>query len=87
MFNNMRFVLKNPDYPLTFNNINMFLKANYVKSVSISMYVMSLFQNIISKIPQSNFTFKKKNLKMYMQKTLIVTFFLLKIVNKEKIYI
>lgn len=48
------------------------------------MYVMSLFQNIISKIPQSNFTFKKKNLKMYMQKTLIVTFFLLKIVDKEK---
>lgn len=80
--------LKNPDYPLTFNNINMFLKANYVKkNVSISMYVVSLFQNIISKIPQSNFTFKKKNLKMYMQKTLIVTFFLLKIVNKEKIYI
>lgn len=63
MFNNMRFVLKNPDYPLTFNNINMFLKANYVKSVSISMYVMSLFQNIISKIPQSNFTLKKKILK------------------------
>lgn len=51
------------------------------------MYVVSLFQNIISKIPQSNFTFKKKNLKMYMQKTLIVTFVLLKIVNKEKIYI
>lgn len=50
------------------------------------MYVMSLFQNIISKIPQSNFTFKKKNLKMYMQKTLIVTFFLLKIVDKEKKY-
>lgn len=80
--------LKNPDYPLTFNTINMFLKANYVKkNVSISMYVVSLFQNIISKIPQSNFTFKKKNLKMYMQKTLIVTFVLLKIVNKEKIYI
>lgn len=68
MFNNMRFVLKNPDYPLTFNNINMFLKANYVKSVSISMYVMSLFQNIISKIPQSNFTLKKKILKCICKK-------------------